>query len=100
MAIRIKWSEVQKDKPIEIITESIDHARLYIYNYYILFQAYIDFKKYKRVFELSMPFDVFRKGIQHLPLKTQKLFLEGKTKFKLTKLDKGKAKIEKVKKYG
>jgi len=95
--MRLKWSDFKRGEEVDIIIDSIENAKLYMFNDYILCQAEIDFEDYRRSVELSVPYYKLKKEIQSLPVYKQQWFLDGKVKIRLKKLDKGKMKMVKVK---
>lgn len=86
--IRIKFSDIEKNKPIKVKLGRIMDSEKYAENF-LLMKASVDFDDYSRDFELSVPYGKFRAEFKSLPLDTQKLMLEQPTTLLFTKLDHG-----------
>jgi hypothetical protein len=94
--IKIKWSELELNSPIIIQNTNLNDAKVkrILFNNYIYFNAAFNIAGNSRPFELVMPLKIFYEIINPLALDIQKQIKNGKCKFKLTKIEKGKAKIE------
>jgi hypothetical protein len=94
--IKIKWSELELNSPIIIQNTNLIDAKVkrILFNNYIYFDAAFDIAGNSRPFELVMPLKLFYEVLNPLPLYIQKQIKNGLCKFKLTKIEKGKAKME------
>jgi len=96
--MRLKWSQVQKDTPYEIILESLKESKFYVNNKFILMTMYIEDNNNFSSMELSVPAYKLLSEIRAMPMDKQKLFLS-KTKFIMYKRFKGKIEIKNLQAY-
>ena len=97
--IRIKWSDLEKHKPINVQIDKLSESKLYANKQYLLFNACFDFgDDGTRPIELSVPVAKFNREFKKLKMSTQTMINEHKVKFKLVKLDKGYMRIKDIEK--
>ena len=96
MTIKIKWSELELNSPIIIQNTNLIDAKVkrILFTNYIYFNACFDIAGSSRLFELVMPLKIFYEILNPLPLDIQKQIKNGLCRFKLTKIEKGKARID------
>ena len=94
--IRVRWSDLPKDKPIKIIIDGLNNSKVLL-NEYIVLKAFFDFEeKGVREVELVIPYWKFIFAIRQLPVKKQIELKTEPMEIVVTKVDKGFVKLESV----
>lgn len=82
--IRITWKSLEYNKPIRIIITDWNGLERYFFNKYLLVDIILEYKA--RPAQLCVPYNLFVNKIRKLPVKLQKLIVEGRAVIELEKL--------------
>lgn len=96
--IRIRYSDFFKHEPIKIVIKDIKDS--YIWNKkFIVFDAFFSFENKIREFEVMFPYYPFIRAYLVLPLRIRQEAGTTNIQMIITKLDRGKMKIQDVQKW-
>ena len=98
MEVKIKWSDICYYQPIKIILPDSKSTKFHN-KYYVKIKAMFDFEDgVKRDFILIVPWYPFKDAICAEPIEVQKMIKENPCEMEITKIRKGKMKIDNIKK--
>ena len=92
--MRFRWSDFQINQPVKVTMGPLKESKRYMFGDFILLSA--SFADDDREFELSVPFFKLKHEILIQKVEIQQAMLNGRTRFVVTKIEKGKLVISEI----